>query len=442
MWSLHMNDGNTMYARFFFPLAISFLLLMFVGCTKENSPAMPVVVSGEVKEFTASWAIIAGNMVKDEGHPHTAFGVCWDTIPQPTIDHYDEPGQPTGSMFKSTITGLKGNTTYYVRAFATNEAGTAYGNQLRFETPSPDDKPLVDTKEAENIFSHSALIPGDVKTHGGTAVTQYGMVWAADPDLQNHGETVFAGAGIGAFSVHLDELDPETSYYYKAFAENESGIAFGAQKMFHTPAYDACQGIMPPQSFGVVAFDGKCWLDRNLEAVGVATAFNDENAYGGLFQWGREPDGHQNHSAQTTQTLAPPGEQPGHGDFIVKYTYPFDWNADNAWNNRWTLPNGNVTNADPCPAGWRVPTRSEWESAIEHGEWLDKYDAFNSPLKLPAAGKRDDKGVVDYQGTRGYYWSSSDKNIFGEALLTYDDGIFISNYYRVGGMSIRCIKQD
>lgn len=423
-------------------LLLGSMLCLVVGCAKEDNSHKPTVITGDVAELTASWAIIAGNELLEHDVTVTARGVTWDTLPDPVVAHQQVPGQPDGSIFESKITGLQGNATYYARAFATNDAGTAYGNQLSITTPSPDDKPQVITKDHQQFGADAVKLQGEVKMHGGTAVTQCGIIWSADPDLDTHGTFGYAEAGIGVFDVLLEGLEPESVYYYKAFAENDAGRSYGQRKEFFTAAADACQGISAPAGFGLVAFGDQCWLDRNLGASRVAMSLQDESAYGGLYQWGREADGHQHPSSGTTETLALSGEQPNHGDFIVKYAYPFDWNADNGWVNRWALPNGNTTNADPCPNGWRVPTSAEWASAIAHGNWQNKQDAFDSPLRLPAAGKRDDKGVLEYQGVRGYYWSSSHQNLFGKPMNAFDTGIFITSYYRVGGMSVRCIRDD
>ncbi len=437
-----MMPQNDMAYRTFQLLFLVCVLFLVVSCTKESNSRKPTILTGEVTELTATWALIAGNELVQPDASVTAMGVTWDTMPDPVVAHQQVPGQTEGAIFESKISGLQGDAIYYVRAFATNDAGTAYGNQLTFATPSPDEKPLVETRGAKQINIGTAKLQGEVKKHGGTAVTQCGIMWSADPDLDSHGTYVYVDAGIGTFDVSVEGLDSESVYYYKAFADNDSGRSYGQKKVFFTPAADACQGVSAPAGFGVIAFDERCWLDRNLGALRVAQTLQDENAYGSLYQWGRGPDGHQHPSSGTTETLALPGEQPHHSDFIVKYAYPFDWNADNGWVNRWALPNGNTTNADPCPNGWRVPTSAEWQSAIAYGNWKNKQDAFNSPLRLPAAGKRDDKGVLEYQDSRGYYWSSSHKNIFGEALNAFDTGIFITSYYRVGGMSVRCIKDD
>jgi hypothetical protein len=75
-----------------------------------------------------------GNVTADGGADITARGICWSTSQTPTISgNHTTDGTGTGS-FTSTMTGLTPNTTYYVRAYATNSEGTAYGEVVSFTT--------------------------------------------------------------------------------------------------------------------------------------------------------------------------------------------------------------------------------------------------------------------------------------------------------------------
>ena len=108
-----------------------------------TTEALPVVTTSAVSNITVvSGSINAtcGGNVTDEGASAvTARGVCWSTSQNPTISgSHTTDGSGLGS-FTSTITDLSASATYYVRAYATNSAGTAYGNQVSFTTP------LIDT---------------------------------------------------------------------------------------------------------------------------------------------------------------------------------------------------------------------------------------------------------------------------------------------------------
>lgn len=85
-----------------------------------------------ITNLTSNTASSGGNITNDGGTPITQRGVVWSTSPNPTTaDSFTIEGNGTGS-FSSEVTGLSENITYYLRAYATNSDGTAYGNELSF----------------------------------------------------------------------------------------------------------------------------------------------------------------------------------------------------------------------------------------------------------------------------------------------------------------------
>ncbi len=117
------------------------LLIFPSSCKKDNAitnplanTTIPVLITDAASAITNTTAVCGGIITNDGGAPITARGVCWGTNLNPTIDSsktFDSVG--TGS-FSSHITGLITNTTYYVRAYATNIAGTGYGGVITFTT--------------------------------------------------------------------------------------------------------------------------------------------------------------------------------------------------------------------------------------------------------------------------------------------------------------------
>ena len=90
-------------------------------------------------------ATTGGNVTNDGGGAISARGVCWNITGSPTIsDNTGSSGAGTGA-FSSSLTGLTPGTHYYLRAYATNSAGTAYGNELNFSTLSSIVPPSVTT---------------------------------------------------------------------------------------------------------------------------------------------------------------------------------------------------------------------------------------------------------------------------------------------------------
>jgi uncharacterized protein (TIGR02145 family) len=113
-----------------------FVLIAFYGCQKENTDTnnLPVLTTLEMTSITEVSAVSGGEITNDKGSDIISRGVCWSTLPKPSIsDNKSEDGSGN-ALFTSTITNIAPNTTYYVRAYATNSSGTGYGNEVSFTT--------------------------------------------------------------------------------------------------------------------------------------------------------------------------------------------------------------------------------------------------------------------------------------------------------------------
>jgi uncharacterized protein (TIGR02145 family) len=107
-----------------------------VRCIQGEGQVLPAITTTSATSITSSGASSGGNITSDGGASITAKGVCWSTSANPTTsDQKTIDGTGTGS-FTSTVTGLTAGTTYYVRAYATNSVGTAYGDDVTFVTSS------------------------------------------------------------------------------------------------------------------------------------------------------------------------------------------------------------------------------------------------------------------------------------------------------------------
>lgn len=179
---------------------------------------------------------------------------------------------------------------------------------------------------------------------------------------------------------------------------------------------------------------GEVWLDRNLGASRVATVFNDAQAYGDLYQWGRGTDGHEKRNSAITN-VASSTDAPGHGDFIVGH---YNWRSPQNV-NLWQGVNG-INN--PCPTGYRVPTEGEFNAERLGFSPQTRAGAFASVLKLPVAGRRSlhHPGGISDIGSAGCYWTAtvSGGNIRYLYFNSYQT--YIDTLNPGFGMSVRCIK--
>lgn len=200
----------------------------------------------------------------------------------------------------------------------------------------------------------------------------------------------------------------------------------------------------PDKLLGVVtSTTGKIWMDRNLGASRVATSSTDSEAYGDLYQWGRNSDGHQ---TRTSGTVDGPVESGAEGSNFIQSQG--DW-LSSSDDTRW---NGTTKGAhDPCPGGFRVPTSTEWENERNYGgpgSWgtesiqNNAAGAYASVLKLPVAGYRNDSNGTLYNvGSRGRYWSSTVSGTSALYLFFTSVNADMNSNYRANGFSVRCIKE-
>ena len=188
---------------------------------------------------------------------------------------------------------------------------------------------------------------------------------------------------------------------------------------------------------------GVIWMDKNLGASQVATASDDPDSYGDLYQWGRAADGHESRTSENYDGDAngKPStyDESGawNGKFILAINSPEDW-LDPQNDNLWQGVSG--TN-NPCPSGYRLPTEAEWEA--ERASWSnnDAAGAFASPLKLPVAGRRSRiDGSLAGVGSVGRYWSSTVDGTQSLLLQFNISDAYMNDFYRVYGLSVRCLK--
>ena len=198
-----------------------------------------------------------------------------------------------------------------------------------------------------------------------------------------------------------------------------------------------------------VTYGTQTWMDRNLGARRVATALNDVLSYGNHYQWGRPADGHEISVWDGATTTSGRGfanatalgalsatTTPGHPNFILTSAIPFDWLATQADPDRWA-----TANQGPCPAGYHVPTDTQWITADTFGAWSSNTHTYNSALKLPSAGFRDFvNGLLNGQGTYGNYWSSTVSGTLTRYLYFYSTAATTNTSIRADGFSVRCLK--
>jgi uncharacterized protein (TIGR02145 family) len=396
-----------------------------------TSIVLATLTTTSVTSITSTTAVSGGNISSDGGGAITARGVCWSTSVNPTVALSTKTSDGTGTgTFTSNITGLTGNTTYHVRAYATNSAGTNYGSDLTFITPPLIVLPTVTTGITSATSSTTATSGGNVTSDGGASVTVRGVCWStsSNPTIALSTKTS-DGSGTGSFLSNMTGLTANTTYYVRAYATNNVGTAYGNQIVFST------YGVMDIEGNGykTVVIGTQVWMAENLKTTKYNDGTNIPNINDNT-EWGN---------------LTTPGYCWYNND---ANTYK---NVYGALYNWYTVNTGKL-----CPTGWHVPTDVEWTTLTTYlgglsvaggklkevgtNHWQNPNTGATNETGFTALpGGRRYPDAFDHLGDIGNWWSATE---YDASYVWNRDVIYISsemgrgNYRKNHGFSIRCLK--
>ena len=172
------------------------------GVCPANLPTLNTTAASAITTTTAS---SGGNITSDGGGSITARGVCWSTSQNPTIALSTKTSDGTGTgSFASSLTGLSPNTLYYARAYATNAAGTAYGNQISFTTASS-----TNPVDADGNTYTTVTIGSQVWMKENLKTSKYRN---GDAIPTNLSDAAWSGTTTGAYSIYNNDAANNSTY--------------------------------------------------------------------------------------------------------------------------------------------------------------------------------------------------------------------------------------
>jgi len=228
-----MKIANHVCSVFFAGL----LLILAYNCKPGSTTPEPILSQATVTTtaatgVTTTGATLGGNVTGDGNAAVSERGVVYATTQTPTTANTKVAvGTGTGS-FTTNVTGLTAGTTYYVRAYAINSQGTAYGSQETFTCSLALSLPTVTTTLASAVTSTGATLGGNVTADGNATVSERGVVYATTQTPTTANTKVAVGTGTGSFTTNVTGLTAGTTYYVRAYAINSQGTAYGSQETF------------------------------------------------------------------------------------------------------------------------------------------------------------------------------------------------------------------
>jgi uncharacterized protein (TIGR02145 family) len=425
-----------------FPLLLMGVFLIFASsCKKDdddngngNNTGIPVLSTTAITDITQTTAKSGGNITSDGGAPITVHGVCWSTNENPTIDD-NKTEDGTGAVsFTSSVTGLEPNTTYYLRAYATNSAGNGYGSTMSFTTQAR--FPVLSTREVTDITENSATSGGNITDDGGAPITVHGVCWSTNENPTIDDNKTEDGTGAGSFTSSVTGLEPNTTYYLRAYATNSAGTSYGSTMSFTTQEGSSGSTFTDPRDgkvYQTVVIGNQEWMAENLAYLPSVNMVADgsEDALG-YYYYVYGYDGTNVAEAKATDNYA-------------TYGVLYNWTA--------------AMNA--CPDGWHLPSDAEWTELTDYlgGEsvaggklketgtthWASPNTGATNETGFTAlpGGYRNSNGAFLNIGFDGYWWSATESdatNAWGRNMYYNGSDVYRDGDLKEVGFSVRCLR--
>ena len=389
---------------------------------------LPVITTITASAIASISATSGGNITSDGGAEVTVRGVCWSTNQNPSINDSKTTNGAGSGSFTSSITGLIPFTTYYIRAYATNSIGTAYGNQT-FATTKPG-LPSLTSTSLSAITSYTATSGGNITYFGGSMISARGVCWSTNMNPTIEDSKTINGSGSGVFISKIINLTSNTTYYVRAYATNNSGTAYGSEMSF-TTQQDSIVTDIDGNVYHTVTIGTQMWLVENLKTTKYSNG-----------------DPIPNITDDTEWNLLKTGAYCNYNN-----------NSNNSTNYgrlyNWYIVHDSRNIA---PLGWHVPTDAEWKTlsnfcggSVAGGKlkeigimhWKNPNIGATNTTGFTAlpGGFRSDKGVFYYIGENGSWWSYNDSNVsLANFLYLMSNNIYNAVYNKSYGLSLRCVR--
>lgn len=453
---------------------MAMIMFIAIGCREDKEE--PTVTTTNATEITSTGANSGGTVTDSGSDPVTSRGVVWSTDPNPTISDSKTTDGAGAGPFTSTITGLEPETKYYLRAYATSEAGTGYGNEIEFTTLTGASAPTVTTAAVTEVDRNTAVSGGEVVSDGGATVTARGICWSTSENPTVDDSKTVDGDGLGEFISNLTELESNTTYYIRAYATNEAGTGYGEQVEF-TTLKDGEVVDIDGNVYATVIIGNQEWMAENLRVTNFNNGDPITHIAGGE-AWADNTDADNPIPAYTVYNFEHSAAEglESEQEVIDAYGLHYNWYA---------VETGNL-----CPAGWAVPDTTEWNQLFdyliateddltemnvamavkscrqidsplggdcdteEHPRWRadeDHYGDDRTGLGFISSGYiLSGSGNSGWMAARGYWWTSvgntdEDGNPIHTAIFRRlnhsDNEVTKASFNKNVGQPIRCIKK-
>ena len=427
---------------------------------------IPAVTTYAATQITDVSAVVGGNVTSDGGASVTERGVVYSTNPEPTISNLNNFIRPCGSgtgEFTYTITNLQANTTYYLRAYARNDKGTAYGEEISFTTTSNTtsaDLSDYGWKDKEAMFQDCMA---DAGVTGLPTISQLratgndAFMTICTPFSQNQCQAILDNEKwdwLEAYVMKVQNADANATALVAGTASAGWRYAIAAfflemQRTSWPKSADFSQAgkvevflpflIQYYEDLSAGMEKGRAYVDLGLSVKWATCNVGAESPeeYGDYFAWG-ETTSKSTYNWNTYKWCN------GSGTTLTKYNNSSSYGTID---NKTTLELSDDAARANWGGEWRMPTDTEvtelrkqctWTWTTQNGVYGYKVTSKSNgnSIFLPAAGLRIDGSLYD-AGSGGYYWSSTGCLSSAYCLRFLSSDVVSDVFARYFGHSVR-----
>ena len=368
----------------------------------------PEVTTLPVTNIRCETANAGGEVVSDNNDPVTERGVMVGGVKYSS-------GSGEGA-FSIKITGLNPNTTYNASAFATNQAGTSYGDPVSFKTKPEDecddDCVKVTTASTSNIQCDRLDLGGHVSGSDEVTIVEYGVFSGISPKPEVTGTKYKVGEGTGPYTATFIMYLFNTTFYVKAYALGNDGKMYYGEEIEFIMERETVTDI-EGNVYTTTTIGNQVWMGENMrtrtlnDGTPIPFVIDVENNWYGI---------------KTPLCCLYNNHEPNEAIFGILYNF-------------WAVQTGQI-----CPTGWHVPSENEWNILtnylIVNGYNYDSTRSENKIAKAMAATRRWYSSSVP--GSPGHNIPANNSSCFsalpGGRLINWlwDDRGFSAKYYRIG----------
>ena len=396
---------------------------------------LPQLTTRYISSITQREAMTGGAISFDGGSEILAKGIVWSKNREPNISLSAKTNEGgNSSNYISKLTNLSPDTRYYVRAYATNSAGTEYGQEQTFMTEKEAvvSLPQLTTRYISSITQREAMSGGAISFDGGSEILAKGIVWSRnrEPNIFMSTKTNEGGNSSNYISK-LTNLTPDTRYYVRAYATNSVGTEYGQEQTFMTEKEAVVFS-------GSVSIGSQVWQTKNLNVD-------------------RFRNGDPIPEARTKEEWVTAGKrgQPAWCYYEnnvsngISYGKLYNWYAA-------------IDSRGICPSGWHLPSDREWTALTD--DYLGDRQVAGGKMKAtgtaywqtPNNGATNESSFSALPGGYRYnfgnffdlrsnalFWSSTgyDSNSAWSRFLDNYNGIVGRSYDNKSfGASVRCLR--